>query len=248
MWSTTEDGRIELGDGPVANPQELLEQWKGMRIEGKPPFYSEDVSGLSRANLGDCLAIIERVISGDRVAVRLLLQPKIHRQLVVLLAGIRCPRSGYEGGEEFGDEAKNTVESALIQRTVDVELLGLTTQSQFIGIISHTRGNITEQLLQEGLGRCEDFHSTLLGARMIRLRAAEKRAKDAKLRLWKGHVVKKLDNTNSFDAVVARIIWADQFIIRNKAGQEKKISLSSIRAPKYASLSDQQLEIEPWEK
>jgi len=151
-----------------------------------------------------------------------------------LIAGVRCPRSdGNEAGEEFGEEAKSFVEFRLLQRTVHVELLGLTPQSQLIGIISHGRGNIAEHLLLEGLARCDDFHSTLLGARMARLRAAEKRAKEERLRMWKGHVVKKLDNTNSFDAVVSRIIWADQLIIRNKAGQEKKISLSSVRGPKY---------------
>lgn len=151
-----------------------------------------------------------------------------------MIAGIRCPRSdGNEAGEEFGEEAKNFVEFRLLQRTVHVELLGLTPQSQLIGIVSHPRGNIAEHLLLEGLARCDDFHSTLLGARMARLRAAEKRAKDERLKMWKGHVVKKLDNTNSFDAVVLRIIWADQLIIRNKAGQEKKVSLSSIRGPKY---------------
>lgn len=155
-----------------------------------------------------------------------------------MLAGTRCPRSRSNDGsdsEEFGEEAKSFVEARLLQRTVHVELLGLTPQGQLIAIISHHQGNITEHILLEGLGRCEDFHSTLLGARMSRLRAAEKRAKDGNLRLWKGHIVKKLDSTNSFDAVVARIIWADQLIIRGKAGQERKICLSSIRAPKYVN-------------
>ena len=170
----------------------------------------------------------------------MLLESKNHRQVVVLLAGTRCHKSKSnddpDTGEEFGEEAKGFVEDRLLQRTVHVELLGLTPQNQLIGIISHPQGNITEHVLSEGLGRCEDFHSTLLGARMSRLRAAEKRAKDGNLRLWKGHIVKKLDSTNSFDAVVARIMWADQLIIRGKAGQEKKISLSSIRAPKYVNL------------
>ncbi|RPB24328.1 hypothetical protein L211DRAFT_785307 [Terfezia boudieri ATCC MYA-4762] len=210
-WSTVDDGRIETGDGPLADPAAFLEQWKGKRVE----------------------AVIERIISGDRVAVRLLLEPKSHRQVVVLIAGIRCPRSdGNEAGEEFGEEAKSFSEFRLLQRTVHVELLDLTPQNQLIGIISHAKGNIAEHLLLEGLARCNDFHSTILGARMARLRAAEQRAKDERLKMWKGHVVKKLDNTNSFDAVVSRIIWADQLIIRNKAGQEKKVSLSSVRGPK----------------
>lgn len=35
LWSTTDDGRIETGDGPLSDPQEFLEQWKGKRVEGK---------------------------------------------------------------------------------------------------------------------------------------------------------------------------------------------------------------------
>ncbi|KAF8460328.1 hypothetical protein BDZ91DRAFT_739571 [Kalaharituber pfeilii] len=210
VWSSTDDGKIETGDGQLAS-QEFLDEWKGKRVE----------------------AIIERVISGDRVAVRLVLDPKRHRQVILLIAGIRCPKSNNgNDGEDFGEEAKSFVESRLLQRTVHVELLGLTPQNQLIGIVSHPRGNIAEHLLSEGLARCDDLHSKLLGARMSRLRGAEKRAKDGQLKLFKDHVGKKLDNANSFDAVVARIVWADQLIIRNKAGQERKISLSSIRGPK----------------
>lgn len=185
------------------------------------------------------------MISGDRVAVRLLLAPKKHQQLVLLISGIRCPRSSnsnpnanadWTGSdpvtEEFGDEAKAFVENRLLQRTVHVKPLGVTPQSQLIGTIVHPRGNIAEHLLAEGLARCDDFHSTLLGAQMSKLRAAEQKAKNGRLRLFKGYVVKQIDSTNSYDAVVLRIIFADQLIVRNKAGQEKKLSLSSVRGPK----------------
>ncbi|KAI5796322.1 hypothetical protein DFH27DRAFT_563475 [Peziza echinospora] len=211
--------QVTCAEGPISDPQEFVTKWKGKKVQ----------------------AVLERVIAGDRYAVRLLLTPTEHRKVVVLAAGIRCPRSkivdnstGNEtAGEEFGDEARQFVDQRLNQRTVYVEIFGLTPQNQLIAAVSHVpRGNIAEHLLAEGLARCEDFHSTLLGARMVKLRAAEKKAKDARKNMWKNYVVKRVDAANSFDAVVSRIIWVDQLIIKNKDGREQKISVSSIRGPK----------------
>ena len=35
QWSIADDGRIETGDGPLADPAAFLEQWKGKRVEGE---------------------------------------------------------------------------------------------------------------------------------------------------------------------------------------------------------------------
>lgn len=37
QWSTTNDGKIENMDGPLADPSAFLEQWKGKRVEGEMP-------------------------------------------------------------------------------------------------------------------------------------------------------------------------------------------------------------------
>lgn len=188
----------------------------------------------------NAIAIIENVISGDRVAVRLMLEPTAHIPYAqLLLAGIRGPstrRTMPDGmevpAEEYADEAKLFVELRLLNRTVDIELLGLTPQNQLIGKIIHPAGNISELLLAQGLARCDDNHTRFIGPEMSKLRAAEKSAKDKKLKLFKGHVVKAKDSNNSFEAIVQKIIWADLIIVRNKAGQERRLNLSSIRAPK----------------
>jgi staphylococcal nuclease domain-containing protein 1 len=101
-----------------------------------------------------------------------------------------------------------------------------------VGSIVHPAGNIAELLLQEGFARCVDFHSSFLGPAMARLRAAEKFAKENQARIFKAHVVKKKDSNSEFDAVVSRIMNADTIFVRNKAGVERKLNLSSIRAPK----------------
>lgn len=175
---------------------------------------------------------MERIISGDRVAARLFLDPKLHQQAVLLVAGIKAPASARpdQPAEKYGQEAKEFVETRLLQRKVKVELVGVSQQGQFIAKVIHPKGSIAKFIVEAGLARCLDAHSTLLGPDMSALRAAENQAKAKKLKLWEGHVVKSTGG--AIEAIVARVFSPDTLILRNKAGAEKKVSLSSIRQPK----------------
>lgn len=202
---------------------EFMNQWKGKTVD----------------------AVIERVISGDRLLARLLLTEKKHWQVMTLVAGIRTPsteRVNQSNGqtqpaEEFGNEARAFVEQRLLQRKVQVKIVGASPQGQVVGTILHPRGNIAEFLLKEGLARCNDFHSTMLGGDMAALRAAEKDAQAARRRLHKAFVGKSTDSKEA-DATVTKIIGADTIIVRNKAGAEKRISLSSVRGPRSGEASE----------
>ncbi|KAH6628494.1 hypothetical protein F5144DRAFT_491997 [Chaetomium tenue] len=202
---------------------EFMNKWKGKTVDG----------------------IVERVISGDRLLVRLLLEEKKHWQVMTLMAGIRTPsteRVNQSNGqtqpaEEFGNEARNFVEQRLLQRPVQIKIVGASPQGQLVGAVIHPRGNIAEFLLKEGLARCNDFHSTMLGADMASLRAAEKDAQGARRRLHKGFVAKTTDS-KEHDATVTKIIGADTIIVRNKAGAEKRLSLSSVRGPRAGESSE----------
>lgn len=171
--------------------------------------------------------------------VRLLVSPKKHFQTMLLLAGIRSPstkRTNPDGteqaGEPFGDDAQQFVEIRLLQRNVQVTVLGVSPNGQLIGELKHpAQGSIAPFLLKGGLARCADQHSTLLGAQMGQLRLAEKEAKDNRRGVFQGHVAPKA-GPGEADATVVRIMSADTLIIRNKAGQEKRINLSSVRQPK----------------
>ncbi|KAJ6155530.1 hypothetical protein N7470_006096 [Penicillium chermesinum] len=138
--------------------------------------------------------IIERILNGDRL----------------VLPAKRTTADGKEqAGEPFGDEAYQFVESRLQQRKVKVSLLGVTPQGQLIATVLHPNGNIARFLLEQGLARCHDHHSTLLGGDMAGLRQAERSAKDAR----KG-------------------IFTNLAVPRATGRQEKKISITSIRQPK----------------
>ncbi|KAE8151115.1 hypothetical protein BDV25DRAFT_153217 [Aspergillus avenaceus] len=217
VWAGAEKGRTETSY-ELSNGKALVEEYKNQHLEG----------------------IIERVLNGDRLVLRLLLTPDEHLQVVVAVAGVRAPaarRVNAEGKEQpaepFGDEAHQFVESRLLQRKVQVSLLGVTPQGQLIATVLHPNGNVAKFLLEEGLARCHDLHSPLLGADMATFRRAEKAAKDARKGLFTGLVASKGPAGGAVeDYIVSRVLNADTLFLRNKAGQEKKISLSSIRQPK----------------
>jgi len=218
-----ENKGLHAGSGGIIEVQndlggpEFMKIWKGKTVDG----------------------IVERVLSGDRLLVRLLLSEKKHVQPMTLLAGIRTPSTernnpstgGVQPAEEYGNEAKQFVEARLLQRLVKVEIVGASPQGQLVANVMHPRGNIAEFLLQDGLARCNDFHSTMLGEKMAALRAAEKQAQEKKLRLFKHHVA-KADGGNQ-DMIVSKILASDTILVRTKAGtNEKRISFSSVRGPR----------------
>lgn len=184
-------------------------------------------------------AIVEKVLSGDRIIARLLLSPEKHVQTMLMIAGIRAPSTkrtnpsdgSEQSAEPFGDESQQFVEVRLLQRNIVVDILGVNPSNNLIGTVKHpVQGSIAPFLLKAGLARCTDHHSTMLGSEMGTLRQAEKAAKDARVGLFHGHVAAKAGVEN--EAVVCRVQTADTVYLRNKAGVERRVSLSSVRQPK----------------
>lgn len=222
LWAAT-GGHIEV-QNDLGHPQ-FLEEWKGKKVDG----------------------VVERVLSGDRLLVRIFLSDTKHLQIMTLLAGIRTPATARtivstgqtQPAEEYGNEAKAFVETRLLQRPVKVLILGASPQGQLVGAVLHPNGNVAELLLQEGLARCNDFHSTMLGDKMAVLRAAEREAQVNKRRMHKNHVAKA--DAKEAEMTVSKIIGADTIIVRNKTGEEKRINLSSVRGPRKNEASE-----DPW--
>ena len=215
IWAST--GGIVENAYEISNPKGFIEQYKDKSVEG----------------------IVERVLTGDRMILRLCLSPRKHVQTMVLIAGIRAPatkRTNPSDGKEqqaepFGPEAHEFVESRLLQRTVQVEILGLSPQGTLVCTVKHPNGSIAKFLLEAGLARCTDFHSTMLGGQMSVLRQAEKQSKDKRIGLFQG-LTNNMQEASEMDATVARIQTADTIYLREKSGTEKRVSLSSVRQPK----------------
>ena len=99
-------------------------------------------------------------------------------------------------------------------------------------------------LVSAGLARIVDWHAGMLaaGGGMERLRQAERVAKEKRLKLYanapapaaKANGTAINGNARSFDAIVTRVWSGDQISVADReSGKERRIQLSSTRAPKY---------------
>jgi staphylococcal nuclease domain-containing protein 1 len=147
-------------------------------------------------------AIVEFIRDGNTVRCLLL---SSHHLVTIQLTGIKCPMLKREGNatnetnEPFAEEAKQYVETRLLQRQVKVVLDSVNNQN-LVGTVLHPNGNIALHLLKDGLAKCVDWNLTLLqqGLRE-QYRAAEKYAKDNRLRIWKNYTAQSgpTDNDNN---------------------------------------------------
>uniref|UniRef100_A0A3Q3JRS6 Staphylococcal nuclease domain-containing protein n=1 Tax=Monopterus albus TaxID=43700 RepID=A0A3Q3JRS6_MONAL len=181
-------------------------------------------------------AIIEHVRDGS--VVRALLLPDYYL-VTVMLSGIKCPTfkreaDGTETPEPFAAEAKFFTESRLLQRDVQIILESCPNQI-ILGTILHPNGNITELLLREGFARCVDWSMAVYSQGAEKLRAAERSAKERKVRIWKDYVAPtaNLDQKDrQFVAKVMQVVNADALVVKLNSGEYKTIHLSSIRPPR----------------
>uniref|UniRef100_A0A8C6EH07 Staphylococcal nuclease domain-containing protein n=1 Tax=Moschus moschiferus TaxID=68415 RepID=A0A8C6EH07_MOSMO len=181
-------------------------------------------------------AIIEHVRDGS--VVRVLLLPDYYL-VTVMLSGIKCPTfrreaDGSETPEPFAAEAKFFTESRLLQRDVQIILESCHNQN-ILGTILHPNGNITELLLKEGFARCVDWSIAVYTRGAEKLRAAERFAKERRLRIWRDYVAPtaNLDQKDKqFVAKVMQVLNADAIVVKLNSGDYKTIHLSSIRPPR----------------
>lgn len=181
---------------------------------------------------------MEHVVSGDRMIVRMMPSTNSHLQSSVLVTGIRAPatrRITSDGKEQpaepYGPEAQRFMDFRLRQRIVHLKAMGTSPQNQLICSVMHPNGDMAEFILKAGLAKCNDHHSTILGSDMIKLRAAEKVARDQGLGLFKGASTSKAIASET-DATVTRIQSPDSVYLRDRSGAERRVYLSSIRQPK----------------
>ncbi|KAI4470620.1 ebna2 binding protein [Holotrichia oblita] len=190
-------------------------------------------------------AVIEHVRDGSTV--RAFLLPDFYH-ITLMISGIRC--NGFKLDDKgrpdpneklpFADEARYFVEIRLLQRDVEI-ILESVNNNNFVGTILHPKGNIAEILLKEGLARCVDWSIAFMKSGADRLRAAERKAKDARLRLWKdwqSNAPQITGKEKEFTGTVIEVINGDALYIKLASGQVKKIFLSSIRPPKETTRAD----------
>ncbi|XP_041987682.1 staphylococcal nuclease domain-containing protein 1 [Aricia agestis] len=216
LWGTDLQSHVRDIKWSVENPQQFVKKLNGQPVK----------------------AIIEYVRDGSTV--RLCLLPD-YIPITLMLSGIRCPAVKQDGeSEPYAEEARFFLESKLLQKDIEVILEGVN-NNNFVGTILHPQGNIAEALLRQGFARCVDWSLAVMKSGASTLRAAEKAAKEAKLRMWMNYVSNApiiAAKDKEFSATVLEVVNGDALVVKTPNGVQKKIFLASIRPPREKNSPD----------
>nr|QBI71272.1 ebna2 binding protein P100 [Essigella californica] len=188
----------------------------------------DDVEGFLKKNSKKRIkAVVESVIDGSTI--KLLLLPE-GNMITLYLSGIKCPPET----EEFGDEAKFFVEIRLLQKDVEVTLEGVLSNNKtpsFFGTIYHPAGEIAVELVKQGFATCQNRSMKYLEGSADKLRAAERSAKEKKLRKWATyqHTGPEISEKEIVGTVI-EIIREEALLVKSSnSDKPKKIFLSNIK-------------------
>uniref|UniRef100_A0A7S2RCV2 Uncharacterized protein n=1 Tax=Mucochytrium quahogii TaxID=96639 RepID=A0A7S2RCV2_9STRA len=196
-------------------------------------------------------AIIEYVRDGGSFKVLLV---DLQTYITFNLAGVQCPRvnampGSVEGPQPFGPEARYFTEMRLLNRDVHVVINGVDEKfNTFYGSVEHPAGDISVELLKNGLARSADWsmeYTTF--ERASNMRTAVREAKSKRLRIWRDYVAPKISGSKSFEGIVAEVVSGDTIVVRVGTSEqlsdepwtceEVRVSLSSIRTPRQGAKS-----------
>lgn len=155
-----------------------------------------------------------------------------------LLTWVSAGRAGSELADPFAREAKFLVERIALNRDVKVVLEGVDKYNNFFGSLKITSGsktlNLAENLLSQGFAKCVEW-SMKFAASPGDLRAAEKVAKEGRLRIFKDWVppVKLSHSASSkYTGLLVEVKSGDTLIFQKPDGEQQQVTLSSVRCPR----------------
>lgn len=167
--------------------------------------------------------------------------------------GVAPPQQAKD--DPLAAEAKRFTETRLLQREVTLDFGGFDPSNRhFYGSVRHSNGNIAEELVKVGLGKVVDWSLVHLSDKdeAPKLRAMQRDAQAKKLGAWKEFVSKSASlptSSKEFEGVISEISSGDTVFVRICPSnitpdqqrempwlcEERRISLSSIQAPRLGS-------------
>lgn len=193
-------------------------------------------------------AVVEKVISGDRVIGRIYVNANQHVLLPMILAGVKAPRTDEaDANVKVAQSAKQYVEDRLLtgKQNVKVKIVGENQNGLPLVLVEHPSGNsIHEKLLENGFAEVVDWQSSLIGASVMgTLRKAEQTAKA----LGKGLFASVPKPASSGAAAssktlrpgvtvenvtISKVINVDSVNVRLPSNEELTVQLASLRGPR----------------
>jgi staphylococcal nuclease domain-containing protein 1 len=216
--------------------------------------YSPDAQTLLAETKGQAIpAIVDFIREGHFFRLELVGPHLAHNMISLHLAGVQCPRTprsdSKDQPEPFAAEAKFYSEARLLHRPVHVRLLGIDKQGNFFGSIEFPRGNISVNLLENGLGKYVPW-SAALTPEASKLAAAQQLAQSRRANLWVDFdpAANSEQALPEYQATVVFVHSGQQLTVETTTGkhERKKISLSSIRCPQigYKDMPDEAFAME----
>lgn len=214
-------------------------------------------------------AVIDSVISGSMFRVSLLPEGT---PITVMLAGVQCPSMGKRvqvGGESdpnpqtqetapepFAREAKHFAEGKCLNQEVMLVIQGVSQFGVLIASVKCQNSNskstaeyedLGDSIVSAGLGKAAEWSLNMMATGAFKLREAERTARASRVGMWHNHVPQTGNSAklqDSFGGVVSEIVSGDCVIVTDKNnGAERRVLLSSIRAPRAAT---KERAAEPW--
>lgn len=225
--------------GPGVDTEAILQ-----RIKGKPTRmtieYVRD-GGAFRALVLDSHTYVNLSLAGI-TAPRVNFPPKTASAAGDGGAGATTVAAGTASKPEpYALESRNFTETRLLHRDVDVVVGGVDKYGTLYGTILHPKGNISVELLKAGLARIVEFSIDFTSREnVLQYRLAERQAKAAQLRIWKGYVPPTVTGSKEFVGTVIEVVGGDLLVVKvetgKEAGEERKVSLASLRAPRQGNV------------
>lgn len=142
--------------------------------------------------------------------------------------------------EPFAREAKWFTEQRALGREVRVVLDGVDKYQNLFGSVMYPEADkpasLADGLVQAGLAKCVEWSLQMMTVGALRLREMERAAKQAKRGIWHSYVPVATGQTKLSDSFVGRVnevASGDTLVIKDvNAGVERRVQLSSIRAPR----------------
>mmetsp|Transcript_574 Transcript_574/g.1819 ORF Transcript_574/g.1819 Transcript_574/m.1819 type:complete len:876 (+) Transcript_574:412-3039(+) len=151
-------------------------------------------------------------------------------------------------------EALHFAECRVLHREVRVVLEGVDKFQNLFGSIYYPEDgqpvDLGEQLLKQGLAKVVEWSAAMMNqASAQKLRNAEREAKQARIRLWKDYVPPPTNSIaivgDEFVGPVIEIVSGDLLMVLGPDGVERRVSLSSIRAPRMGN-ARREMKAEPY--
>ncbi|KAM3268886.1 ribonuclease TUDOR 1 [Capsicum chacoense] len=152
--------------------------------------------------------------------------------------------------DPYGREAKHFTETRVLNRDVRIVLEGVDKYSNLIGSVYYPDGESAKdlglELIENGYAKYVDWSANMLEVEAKKkLKCAELEAKKTRLRIWTNYVApatnSKAIHDQNFTGKVVEVVSGDCLVIADDSlpfgdpSAERRVNLSSIRAPKMGN-------------